>query len=103
MGICKDTLFQIDIANNGKEAVEKFRKGEYSLILMDIEMPIMDGYEATRLIRVFNKDVPILALNSHRLNDVSKKGGNVGMNEYLSKPIEPKRLYETFFRYIGRR
>jgi CheY-like chemotaxis protein len=103
LGICKDTLFQIDIANNGKEAVEKFRKGEYSLILMDIEMPIMDGYEATRLIRVFNKDVPILALTSHRLNDVSKKGGNVGMNEYLSKPIEPKRLYETFFRYIGRR
>ncbi len=100
LGILEDSIFQIDIANNGKEAVAKCKDDEYSLILMDIDMPIMNGYEATKLIRLDNKHIPIVALTAHKCKNTIYKTKLVGMNEYLSKPIEPKRLYETFFRYI---
>ncbi len=100
LGILEDSIFQIDIANNGKEAVEKCRDDKYSLILMDIDMPIMNGYEATKLIRLDNKHIPIVALTAHKCANTIYKTKLVGMNEYLSKPIEPQRLYETFFRYI---
>jgi CheY-like chemotaxis protein len=102
IGILENSIFQIDIANNGKEAVDKYKQDEYSLILMDIDMPIMNGYEATRLIRLENKDIPIVALTAHKSYESRCKTKEVGMNEYLSKPVEPKRLYETFFRYINK-
>jgi len=63
-------------------------------------MPIMNGYEATKLIRLDNKDIPIVALTAHKCENTIYKTKQVGMNEHLSKPIEPQRLYETFFRYI---
>jgi two-component system sensor histidine kinase/response regulator len=100
LGILEDSMFQIDIANNGKEAVEKCKCDKYSLILMDIDMPIMNGYEATKLIRLDNKNIPIVALTAHKCEKTISKTKLVGMNEHLSKPIEPKRLYDTFFRYI---
>jgi len=102
LGIFKDSIFQIDIANNGKEAVQKCKDDKYSLILMDIDMPIMNGYEATRLIRLDNKHIPIVALTANRCMRTISKTKEVGMNEYLSKPIEPQRLYKTFFRYISK-
>jgi len=102
LGILDHNRFQIDIANNGKEAVEKIKKENYLLVLMDIEMPIMNGYEATKRIRLIDKNIPIIALSSNSSKLTIKKSQKVGMNEYLSKPVEPKRLYETFFRYINR-
>jgi CheY-like chemotaxis protein len=101
LGIFEKSKFQIDIANNGQEAIEKFKQEQYSLILMDIEMPIMNGYEATRKIRLLDKQIPIVALTSNSCKLTIKRTKKVGMNEHLSKPIEPKRLYETFFRYIN--
>ncbi len=100
LGLLEDSKFEIDIANNGKEAVEKCRYINYSLILMDIDMPIMNGYEATKKIRLVNKNIPIVALTSHIDRNSIDRSREVGMNEHLSKPIEPKRLYKTFFRYI---
>jgi CheY-like chemotaxis protein len=102
LGILEDSIFQIDIANNGMEAVQKCKSDKYSLILMDIDMPIMNGYEATRLIRLDNKHIPIVALTANRCMSTISKTKEVGMNEYLSKPIEPQRLYKTFFRYISK-
>jgi len=102
LGIFEKSKFQIDVANNGREAIDKFKRGEYSLILMDIEMPIMNGYEATKKIRLLDKQIPIVALTSNCSKLTINRAKKVGMNEHLSKPIEPKRLYETFFRYINR-
>ncbi len=100
LGLLEDSKFEIDIANNGKEAVEKCKYINYALILMDIDMPIMNGYEATEQIRILDENIPIVALSAHVDSYAIKKSREVGMNEYLSKPIEPKRLYKTFFRYI---
>jgi CheY-like chemotaxis protein len=102
LGIFEESKFKIEVANNGKEALDKIKKDDYSLVLMDIDMPIMNGYEATREIRLINKDIPIVALTSNSCQNTIRKTKKVGMNEHLSKPVEPQRLYETFFRYINK-
>ncbi|NOZ90496.1 MAG: response regulator [Epsilonproteobacteria bacterium] len=102
LGILEGSGIVIDIANNGQEAIEKHHNCEYSLILMDIDMPIMNGYEATERIRLVDKNIPIVALTAHNSLEAILKIKDVGMNEYINKPIELKRLYETFFRYINR-
>jgi len=101
LGILEDSGIKIDIANNGQEAIEKYEECNYSLILMDIDMPIMDGYEATQRIRSIDKHIPIIALTAHNSLEAISKIKDVGMNEYINKPVELKRLYETFFRYIN--
>jgi len=101
MGILEDSGLEIDIACNGKEAVERCKQKRYALILMDIEMPIMDGYEATRIIRECNSEIPIIALTANSTIEDRYKTKAIGMNEHLSKPIEPKVLYQTFSKYIN--
>jgi len=91
----------IDIANNGKEAIEKSTKNDYTLIMMDIDMPIMDGYEATQIIRAQNKKIPILALTSHNTVQDILKTKSIGMNEHLVKPIESKLLYQSLSKYLN--
>lgn len=100
IGILEGSGIQIDIAINGQEAVEKSRKIKYSLIVMDIEMPIMDGYEASKIIRTDNSKIPIIALTSNNSKKDILKTKQVGMNEHLSKPIEIQRLYQTFSKYL---
>ncbi|HIP51982.1 MAG TPA: response regulator [Campylobacterales bacterium] len=100
VGILEGSGIIIDIAFNGKEAVEKSRKKPYSLIVMDIEMPIMNGYEASKIIRTENSEIPIIALTSNNSRQDILKTKEIGMNEHLSKPIEAKILYETFSKYI---
>jgi CheY-like chemotaxis protein len=101
VGILEGSGIIIDIAFNGKEAVEKSRKKLYSLIIMDIEMPIMNGYEASKIIRTENSKIPIIALTSNNSSHDVLKTKEIGMNEHLSKPIEAKILYETFSKYIN--
>jgi CheY-like chemotaxis protein len=101
IGILEGSGINIDIAFNGKEAVEKSRRKAYSLIIMDIEMPIMNGYEASRIIRTENSEIPIIALTSRTSSHDILKTKKVGMNAHLSKPIEAKLLYETFSKYIN--
>ena len=93
--------FEIDIANNREEAVNKCKEYNYSLILMDIEMPIMDGYDATRIIRKINKEIPIIALTSNGTIEDINRTKSVGMNEHLLKPIDLDLLYHTFSKYIN--
>jgi len=101
MGILENSGLEIDIACNGKEAVERCKEKRYALILMDIEMPIMDGYEATRIIRKDNSEIPIIALTANNTIEDKCKTKAIGMNEHLSKPIEPQILYQTFSKYIN--
>jgi len=101
LGLLSESGLEIDIANNGKEAVFKCSEYNYSLVLMDIEMPVMDGYDATIMIRKINKDIPIIALTSNGTIEDINRTKSVGMNEHLLKPIDLDRLYSTFSKYMN--
>ncbi|MDP2894663.1 MAG: ATP-binding protein, partial [Sulfurimonas sp.] len=100
LGLLEDCVKEIDIAKNGKEAVEVFQIGKYELILMDIQMPIMDGYEATRIIREIDKEIPIIALTANAMVEEIEKTKKAGMNEHLIKPINIEILFATLSKYI---
>jgi len=101
IGLLEGSDIKIDIANNGQEALDKYQEQNYALILMDIDMPIMNGYEATQLIRLEDKKIPIIALTAHNSLESILKIKQVGMNECINKPVEVKKLYDTFFKYIN--
>ena len=103
IGLLEDSGLHIDIANNGKEAIELFSNNSYELILMDLQMPIMDGIEATRKIRELDKEIPIIALTANAMKEDIAKTQNVGMNEHLNKPIDIEKLYEVFIKYISKK
>lgn len=96
---------QIDIAENGQEAIISLRKKHYDLVLMDISMPIMDGYEATEYIRKEMPkpicDIPIVAMTAHAFNKNAERCFEVGMNEFVSKPINPTILYSKLSRIVA--
>ncbi len=85
--------YKLDVANNGLEAIELHTKNVYDIILMDIQMPIMDGYTATQNIRAMDsvqkKSVPIIALTAHASQEEAEKCIKLGMNTYISKPFNP--------------
>lgn len=85
----------VDMAENGIEAIEKFRNNTYDVILMDIEMPQMNGIEASDRIRKTQKgkDIPIIALTAHVLKDVRAQLNSAGFDGFIAKPIEPDDLY----------
>ena len=105
VGLLEYSGINIDIAPNGKEAVEVFKKSsdKYELILMDLQMPIMDGYEATRLIREINKDIPIIALTANAMKEDVERTAKATMNHHLNKPIEVEKLYDTLLKYISKK
>lgn len=88
-----------DIAINGLRAVEMVKEKEYDLILMDLQMPIMDGFQATREIRLFNQSVPIIALSADVMNDVKSKAEEYGMNGFISKPFNPDDLLNQISKF----
>ena len=83
-----------EVACNGREALEAVEKCRYDLILMDIQMPEMDGYEATRAIRGAGHSLPIVAMTANAMKGDREKCLEAGMNDYLSKPVNPKELLE---------
>ena len=92
-----------DLANNGREAIDKLRLNKYDLILMDIQMPEMDGYTATQEIRRKLKlTTPIIAMTAHALAGEREKCLSYGMNEYISKPVREDQLHKLIaqFTYI---
>lgn len=95
----------ITVANNGLEAINKVAKGKYDLILMDIQMPEMDGYSATRMIRTQmndeKKDVPILAMTAHAISGEKEKCMAAGMNDYLTKPLKRETLVSTVLNLLN--
>lgn len=100
--LLKEAGFILDTAEDGTIAVEKMRTakpGQYDLILMDIQMPIMDGYEATRQIRKLENpetaNIPIVAITANAFEEDRQKALEAGMNEHVSKPIDLERLLEV--------
>ena len=97
----------ITIANNGKEAVEAVEKGNYDMVLMDCQMPEMDGFEATIAIReaekLGNAHIPIIAMTANALVGDREHCLEVGMNDYISKPINPKQLKSVLEKWSNER
>ena len=97
----------VDTAMNGEEALDAFRKAEgaYDLILMDIQMPLVDGLEATRKIRseknIGGDQVPIIAMTANAFEEDVKGSFAAGMNEHLTKPFSPQELYAVMSKFIG--
>lgn len=89
------------VADNGAMAVDMTRDHKPDIILMDLQMPIMDGYEAAAKIREFDKDTPIIALTASATLDTKGKTFDVGMNDYISKPFNPNELYGTIKKYTS--
>ena len=86
---------------NGKLAVDEYlQDGSYDLILMDLQMPVMDGYEATVKIREKDDSVPIIAMTADAIIGVSDKCFKIGMNDYISKPIDPLKMFETLSKWL---
>ncbi|VWX35003.1 Sensory box histidine kinase/response regulator [Limnobacter sp. 130] len=93
------------IANNGQEALDLLAKESFDLVLMDGQMPVMDGYEATKLIRSgtvpgINKNIPVVALTAHAMVGEDQKCLDAGMNDYLSKPLERDKLINVLGKYL---
>ena len=97
--------YDFDLVENGKEAVDKYKEDNYSLVLMDIQMPKMDGYEATSIIRNWEKrkdkkEIPIVALTAYALDSDKEKMLSSGFNDHLGKPIKKDDLFEMIEKYI---
>jgi hypothetical protein len=87
------------LANNGLEGVELATSRHYDLILMDVQMPVMDGYSATRTLRAQGNRTPIIALTAHALNQVHQRCLDAGCSDYLPKPINSKALIDKVASY----
>ncbi|MFX9089515.1 response regulator, partial [Acinetobacter baumannii] len=80
-------------------AVEKAKNEDFDIILMDIHMPVMDGYSATEAIRKFNATIPIIALSASISNEIQGRATKVGMNSFVIKPFNPNDLYSVIHKY----
>jgi hypothetical protein len=94
---------QPDYAHNGVQAIEKINEKQYDLILMDLQMPEMDGYEAARIIRETKarESIPIIALTASAMHDVAQKIFDAGMNDFITKPFHPDDLYQKIAKYAA--
>jgi CheY-like chemotaxis protein len=97
--------YRADIANNGKEAIESLKRFDYDLVLMDCQMPEMDGYEATRSIRdetssVRNHSIPIIAMTANAMKSDREKCLEIGMDDYVTKPINVRKLADAIERNL---
>jgi len=97
-----DTKIQIDCAENGKVAIDKIKNKTYDIILMDIQMPEMDGLTATSIIKndLGLTDLPIIAMTAHAMEEDLQKSLALGMKEHLTKPISQDILYEILVKYL---
>jgi CheY-like chemotaxis protein len=99
--LLEDFGFAMDVAGNGQIAVEKLATTPYDIVLMDLQMPVMNGFEATEYIRnVLHSNVPIIALTADVTTVDVEKCKAVGMNDYISKPIDDKLLYSKIIKYL---
>ncbi len=96
--------YSIDVAENGGEAIELYQKNRYDLVLMDIEMPFTDGYQATTSIRQYEKDnglekTPIIAVTAHALSENRDKAYDVGCDHFMTKPVRKADLISAVQKY----
>ena len=103
--ICSDAGLRVDVAQNGVEAVKLVKAYGYPLILMDVQMPVMDGLKATQAIRQMadRADTVILALTANAFAEDRESCLAAGMNDFISKPLEPRALYKTLLTWLDKR
>jgi len=94
----------VTVATNGEEALRAVKEKDFEAVLMDVQMPLMDGYTATRRIRNLKSEirkVPIIAMTAHAMTGDREKCLEAGMNDYVSKPIDPEKLFSALARWIS--
>ena len=94
-------FYQFDRAKNGKEAVDLVDQNEYDLVLMDIKMPVMDGLEATKLIKEKKPNLPVIALTANAFDSDRQLAFDAGCDEFLSKPISSEMCLKVIAKFIG--
>jgi len=99
LGLLENSNIEIDIAENGQAAIDMYHQNRYTLILMDIQMPILDGYAAAQEIRKTDKDIPIIAITASAMKEDIEKSISAGMDAQLNKPIDVNKLYEIIVKY----
>lgn len=103
--VATNTLAQLDViieeAENGQIAIDKLKASSFDLVLMDIQMPVMDGIEATKVIRnQLKSDIPIIALSANAFKSEIEHSKAIGMNDYITKPFEEKEFVQTVLKYF---
>lgn len=96
--ITKTMDWEITLVENGEEAIEAFKKDNFDLILMDVQMPVMNGYEATKIIRSLeaekDKHIPIIALTAYAMTSDKDQCIDAGMDDYISKPFKRQQFLD---------
>jgi hypothetical protein len=102
LALLEETGLHVDVANDGLEAVSKATATEYDLILMDVQMPNLDGIAATRALRQLanRRSVPILAMTANAFDEDRRACLEAGMNDHVAKPVDPDRLFESLLRWM---
>jgi len=90
----------IDVADNGEESLEKFNAGKHRLVLMDLDMPVMDGYEATRLLRKRGETLPVIALTASLPKEVESEVYAAGLTDIIVKPFDPDELFRVILQHL---
>ncbi|NTS75519.1 response regulator [Catenovulum sp. SM1970] len=100
IALLEEAGLRVDLAENGKVAVALAEKNDYDGILMDIQMPIMDGFEATKSIRSFNQTIPIIAMTANALASDKERVMSEGMTDFISKPIDVSAMFKVISQHI---
>ena len=100
-----DIGVRVDLANNGADALDAVRRQPYDIVVMDVQMPVVDGYEAARRLRSDPElsAVPVIALTAHAMSGERENCLNAGMDDYLSKPVEAEQLYRALLKWLPSR
>nr|WP_253912564.1 response regulator [Vibrio sp. B1Z05] len=93
---------KVEVASNGKQALDKAQQGSFDGILMDIQMPLMDGYSATKHLREMGVTVPIIAMTANAMSGDREKALQVGMDDYISKPIDVAEMFKVLTRWFAK-
>ncbi|CAI2717099.1 Putative Multi-sensor hybrid histidine kinase [Nitrospina watsonii] len=101
--LLQEVGFEVRMANNGQEALSALKEERFDLVLLDLQMPVMDGLEAARHIRemVQFKNLPLIAITANAMVGDREKTRNAGMNDHITKPIDPEAMYRTLHRWLG--